>query len=154
MALSLCSPTGRQNANRSLSSCNSAKYRFFVMTEEPTGSETILPQSEEAELKAVEPVETKAADPVEEFRKGKAKREYKRKEVKIIQTHVPPDEPPPAPSIDPESIARRTAEIVLSAMGSKMAAESEEVEAKPKRTRQKKEVSPPPPPTTKSFGWC
>jgi hypothetical protein len=127
------------------------------MTDAPAGSETILPQSEETTVIAVE--EPKS-DPVEEFRKNKAKREYKRKEVKIIETHVPPvaDEPKsePAPnpaSIDPESIARRTAEIVLSAMGSKVATESEEVEAKPKRTRTKKE-EPTIPPATKSFGWC
>lgn len=130
------------------------------MTEEPTGSETILPQSEET---TATEVSAAVVDPVEEFRKGKAKREYKRKEVKIIETHVPPppaDEPKsvapaPTPAIDPESIARRTAEIVLSAMGSKVATESEEVEAKPKRGRPKKEVaSPPEPPATKSFGWC
>lgn len=128
------------------------------MTENPEGSETIVPQSEET----VATPETKSIDPVEEFRKGKAKRESKRREVKIIETHIPPppvDEPvpapPAAPSTDPEFIARRTAEIVLSAMGSKMATESEEVEAKPKRGRPKKEVSsPPPPPITKSFGWC
>lgn len=95
---------------------------------------------------------------MEEFRKGKAKREAKRKEVRIIETHVP-DEPKsapvPIPSIDPESIARQTAEIVLSAMGSKMASKSEEIETKAKRGRPKKEVtSPPKPPITKSFGWC
>jgi hypothetical protein len=127
------------------------------MTDNPTGSETIV-EEEEVVVTSSEPVpEPAPKDPVEEFRKGKAKRESKRKEVKIIETHIP-DEPkpePPAPSIDPESIARRTAEIVLSAMGSKVAAESEEVEAKPKRGRPKKEVpSPPPLPTTKSFGWC
>lgn len=100
-----------------------------------------------------------AVDPVEAFRKGKAKRETKRKQVKIIETHVPPvaDELPPPPpreppTIDSESIARRTAEIVLSAMGSKMATESEEVEAKPKRARTKKEVATPP--NTNYFGWC
>lgn len=118
------------------------------MTDKPEESETIPEPEPEPE-----PV----PDPVEEFRKGKARRQQKQKEVKIIQTHVPDDPPAPAPapapSIDPESIARRTAEIVLSAMGSKMATESEEVEAKPKRGRPKKEVSPPPP-VTKSFGWC
>jgi hypothetical protein len=122
------------------------------MTDAPTGSETILPQSEETP-----PTDPPKSDPVEEFRKNKAKRDYKRKEVKIIETHLPPDEPKSAPapaaSIDPESIARRTAEIVLSAMGSKVATESEEVEAKPKRTRTKKE-EPTIPPATKSFGWC
>lgn len=126
------------------------------MTDNPTGSETIV-EPEEV-VTSSEPVVEEPApkDPVEEFRKGKAKRESKRKEVKIIETYVPPpDEPPAPPSIDPESIARRTAEIVLSAMGNKVAAESEEVEAKPKRGRPKKEVpSPPPLPTTKSFGWC
>lgn len=125
------------------------------MADNPTASETIVtPEPEpEPEVKSV-------IDPVEEFRKNKAKREYKRKEVKIIETHVPDEPKPvsvpaPVPAIDPESIARRTAEIVLSAMGSKVATESEEVEAKPKRGRPKKEVTTPPePPATKSFGWC
>lgn len=116
------------------------------MADNPPASETIVVPEPEPEPSP--PV----VDPVEEFRKGKAKREYKRKEVKIIETHVPPPPPPdvPAPeppALDPESIARRTAEIVLSAMGNK---ESEEA-PKPKKPRAKKESSPP---RTKSFGWC
>lgn len=144
---------GRQSLNIARISPNSASHFRLRMADNPTGSETILPE----EIKS-EPEPEPELNPVEEFRKGKAKREYKRKEVKVITTHVPPEpEPvpaPPAPSIDAESIAGRVAEILLSKMG----AEEDDVEeaevktkAKPKAPRPKKEVTPPP---TRSFGWC
>jgi hypothetical protein len=126
--------------------------------------------------------ETIAVDPAAEFRKGKAKREAKRKEVKVITEYVPPlpestkvpepepepepkvSEPEPEPKvpepvIDVDSIAERVAEKLFS----KMAVEKVDMDKtpevktppKPKRAPKEKKVkTPPPPPPTKYFGWC
>ena len=108
------------------------------MEDKPTESETIVTE---------EPV----SDPVAEFKKGKAKREAKRKEVKVITEYVPPPpETPPAPeppSID--SIADRVVEM----LSAKQAAE-EKPKLKRAAPKKKEPASPPTPPPTKYFGWC
>lgn len=128
------------------------------MEANPTGSETIETSAE--------PVQ----DPVVEFKKGRAKREAKRKEVKVITEYVP--EPPaetkaelvpepPLPAPDADSIAARVAEMLFA----KMAAEKNDLDKentppnktkpKPRAAPKKKDKSPPPsPPPTKYFGWC
>lgn len=106
----------------------------------PAESETIVEQEEVV------------TTPVSEFKKGKAKRESKRKEVKVITEYVPPSE---APVPDAESIASRAAEILFA----KMVAEQNDMDktpesktkARPKPPAKKKAESPPP---TKYFGWC
>lgn len=115
------------------------------MSDNPTGSETIVPEP----VAEPEPV---PEDPATTFRKGKAKREAKRKEVQVITTHVPAPEP-----VNPESIADRVAEILLS----KMAVEKDDmvktspVKAKPRQKRAPKTPEEKPaPPATKFFGWC
>jgi hypothetical protein len=105
-----------------------------------------------------------------------AKREAKRKEVKVITEYVPPEPestkvpepepkseplptPAPSPVIDVESIAERLAEKFFA----KMAVEKIDMDKtpevktppKPKRAPKEKKVkTPPPPPPTKYFGWC
>lgn len=126
------------------------------------------------------PVESETIEtPVEAFKKGKAKREAKRKEVKVITEYTPPPaeyvpEPPaetkplseavevppaPTPVIDVDSIADRVADKLFA----KMAVEKVEVDktpevktkARPKPPAKKKESAPtPPPPPAKYFGWC
>jgi hypothetical protein len=105
----------------------------------------------EARPEESETIET--PEPVSEFKKGKAKREAKRKEVKVITEYVPAA---PAPVIpDAESIASRAAEILFA----KMVAEQNDVDKtpeskskpRPKPPAKKKTESPPP---TKYFGWC
>ena len=121
------------------------------MEETPTGSDTI--------------------SVVEKFRNGKKKRETKRKEARVITTHVPPLEdpvpepvpeeipspapespPPPPPPVaapkakkvsftDMEGIADKVAEMILS-----------KVEKKTPKVRTAPAPAPAPP--TKSFGWC
>lgn len=138
----MLSPTGRQSLKIALSSPSSAKSFRLRMSDSPTGSET-------------KPVEPEPVEPepavVEEFRKNKSKREAKRK------TYVPEIAPPPPPAttIDAESIADRVAEILLSKMGTEEDDDEPppvKTKAKPAPPRPKKEVAPPPP--TKSFGWC
>lgn len=136
------------------------------MTEEPTGSETIITEPEPV------PELQPPSDPVEKFRKEKTKREARRKEVKIITTHIPPEPPVeapaasplPAPATDVESIAGRVAEILFSRFSEKQESEGEEEEeevkpkpkTKAKTPRKVKETPAPAPvaPITKSFGWC
>lgn len=128
------------------------------MADAPTGSETI-------------------ADPVTEFKKGKAKREAKRKEVRVITEYVPPEpttpeakepeakepEPEPEPVVkeptpDVDSIASRVADLLFA----KMAVEKVDMDktpevktkAKPRQPPKKKEKPVSPPPPTKYFGWC
>jgi hypothetical protein len=106
----------------------------------PEGSETIVTAEPE-------PV----VDPVAEFKKDKAKRESKRKQV-VIQEYVP--EPAPAPDV--ESIASRVADMLFAKMGRETVdmdktPEKVKTRPKPKPPAKKKEVSPPP---TKYFGWC
>lgn len=113
----------------------------------------------EAETKAVveEEVvpEAPPTDPVSEFKKGKAKREAKRKEVKVIAEYVPeppaPVEAPPA--VDVESIVDRVAQAVFEKMAVERVTTPEPKKAKAKPAAKKKEKSPSPPPT-KYFGWC
>jgi hypothetical protein len=126
----------------------------------PTESETIL----ESEIATKEP--EPPTDPVTEFKKGKAKREAKRKEVKVITEYVPePPEPAPTPLSgaveipDAESIASRAAELLfakISAQQNVMDKTPEvKTKAKPKPPAKKKDQSPPPPPPpTNYFGWC
>jgi hypothetical protein len=134
---------GRQSAKIALSSANSAKYFRFCMEAIPEGSETIV---------TTEPEPEPPVDPVEEFKKGKAKRETKRKQV-VIQEYVPPE----PKSDDVESIASRVAEMLFAKMGreeadlDKTPEEKVKTRPKPKPPAKKKEVSPPP---TKYFGWC
>jgi hypothetical protein len=127
------------------------------MEAKPAESETIL----ESEVTTIEPEDVKS-DPVMEFKKGKAKRESKRKEVRVITEYVPD---PPSPTRTPlsaaveipdaESIASRAAEILFA----KISAEKNvmdktpenKTKARPKPPAKKKESSPPP---TKYFGWC
>lgn len=124
------------------------------MADNPEGSETIVTPSPEP---APAPV-----DPVSEFRKSKAKREAKRKEVKVITEYVP-DPPAPPTSLseaievpDVDSIADRVAEKIFA----KMAVEKVDMDktpevktkAKPRAPPKKKEVASPPP--AKYFGWC
>jgi hypothetical protein len=113
------------------------------MEASPPASETIVTEPE--------PEPEPEADPVTEFKKGKAKREAKRKEV-IIREYVPPA---PAAVVEPkvevpsaESIADRVLEM--------LAARQEEEKPKPKRAAPKKtEPTPPPSPAAaKYFGWC
>lgn len=109
------------------------------MSDAPTESETI----------AVEPEpEPKAKDPVETFRKGRAKREAKRKEV-VIQEYVPP----PEPELDVDSIVDRAVKAVFDKMDVAKAPVDKTPEKKtrprPKPPAEKKEVPP-----TKYFGWC
>jgi hypothetical protein len=93
-----------------------------------------------------ETIAVEESTPVSEFKKGKAKRESKRKEVKVITEYVPEDA---------ESIASRAAEILFA----KMVAEQNDMDktpesktkARPKPPAKKKAESPPP---TKYFGWC
>lgn len=146
---------GRQSLKIDRNSVNSANHLRLYMADNPTESETIVaPQEEE-----------QSVDPVSEFKKGKAKREAKRKEVKVITEYVP-DPPVPAaplssaievpPAVDAESIAGRVAEMLFE----KMAVEKNDLDktpeiktkAKAKPPARKKEVPPPPP--TKYFGWC
>lgn len=91
-------------------------------------------------------------EPVSEFKKEKAKRESKRKEVKVITEYVPE----PAKTIDEESIASRAAEIVFAKMVAEKAAVDKTPESKtkarPKPPAKKKAESPPP--SAKYFGWC
>jgi hypothetical protein len=121
------------------------------MEDKPVESETIAP-----------------SDPVETFKKGRAKREAKRKEVKIISEYVPdPPEPatplseaievpaPPAPAVDAESIAGRVADLLFA----KMVEEKDTVDKTPETSKTKARPKPPPkkkedPPPTKYFGWC
>jgi hypothetical protein len=104
----------------------------------------------ESETIVTEPEPEPEADPVTEFKKGKAKREAKRKEV-VIKEYVPPApaaaEPIEVPSA--ESIADRVLEMLAARQG-------EEEKAKPKRAPpKKKEPTPPPSPAAaKYFGWC
>lgn len=127
------------------------------MTDIPTESET----------NPVPEVETKAPeDPATEFRKGKAKREAKRKEVRVITEYSPP--PPPAeakpepeaapPVVDEQSIADRVAAMVFERMAvEKVATPKTETKpkAKPGPKKKAKSTTPPPsPPPTKYFGWC
>lgn len=135
------------------------------MADNPIGSETIVTDGPEVAAAAPDPIPT---DPVSVFRKGRAKRESKRKEVQVIKEYVPEppapttsvsqavEVPPPPPEIDVESIAGRVAEMVFA----KMAVEKNEITAKtppsktkarPKPPAKKKESTPPP---TKYFGWC
>jgi hypothetical protein len=128
------------------------------------------------EAKPAESETIVTSDPAVEFRKGKAKREAKRKEVKVITEYVPPEPestkvpepepkseplptPAPSPVIDVESIAERLAEKFFA----KMAVEKIDMDKtpevktppKPKRAPKEKKVkTPPPPPPTKYFGWC
>lgn len=132
---------GRQSAKIALSSDNSAKYLRFCMEANPEGSETIVTPEPEPE-----PV----VDPVIEFKKGKAKRETKRKQV-VIQEYVPPE----PKSDDVESIASRVAEMLFAKMGREEAdldkTPEEKVKTRPKpKPPAKKKESPPP---TKYFGW-
>ena len=144
---------GRQSLNIDRSSVNSANHLRFCMEDKPLASETIA-----------EPEPAPVKDPVEEFKKGKAKREAKRKEVKVITEYVPEPpvetkaelvpEPPSVPDVD--SIASRVSEMLFA----KMAAEKVDMDktpevktqAKPRAAPKKKEVPSPPP--TKYFGWC
>jgi hypothetical protein len=130
------------------------------MEANPEVSETIVT----AEEPSTEPIT------VQEFKKGRAKREAKRKEVKVITEYVP--EAPPAttplseavevpapPAVDVDSIADRVAEKLFA----KMAVEKVDLDkentppnktkAKPKPPAKKKEKQASPPPT-KYFGWC
>lgn len=121
------------------------------MTDIPTESET-KPEVPEVETKAPE-------DPATEFRKGKAKREAKRKEVRVITEYSPPPpaeaKPEPPPVIDERSIAERVAAMVFE----RMAVETPKTETKPKakpgpKKKAKSTTPPPSPPPTKYFGWC
>lgn len=100
-----------------------------------------------AESDTIEP------EPVSEFKKEKAKRESKRKEVKVITEYTPE---PVAATIDEESIASRAAEIVLAKMVAEKAIVDKTPESKtktrPKPPAKKKTESPPA--TNKYFGWC
>ena len=121
------------------------------MDTNPAESETILQPVSEPEPEP-EPVSVQ----VEAFRQGKAKREAKRKEVKVITTHVPPPVAPEPPRLDADDIAGRVAEILLSKMAEDV---GEEEEDEKKVVRRKKKASPAPAPApsippTKSFGWC
>lgn len=126
------------------------------MTDIPTESET-KPEVPEVETKAPE-------DPATEFRKGKAKREAKRKEVRVITEYSPPPPPPAeikaelAPVVDEQSIADRVAAMVFERMAvEKVATPKTETKAKAKPGPKKKAKSttpPPSPPPTKYFGWC
>lgn len=104
------------------------------MSDAPTESETI-------------PVPA----PVEEFRKGKAKREAKRKEV-VIQEYVPEAETK-APEVDVDSIVDRAVKAVFDKMDTAKVPVDKTPEKKtrprPKPPAEKKEVPP-----TKYFGWC
>lgn len=122
------------------------------METNPTESETII-----------EPEVPAPSNPVEEFKKGKAKRESKRKQV-VIQEYVP--EPPVTTESvsaavevpDAESIASRAAELLFA----KISAEKHVVDktpenktkTRPKPPAKKKVQSPPTPPPTNYFGWC
>jgi hypothetical protein len=113
-----------------------------MSTEEIPPAETIVDESI--------PV---SSDPVAEFRKGKTKRERKRKEVKIIETVVPPTEPSPVEDVD--AIANKVAQMVYQ----KMAAEGEKETTKKVKKPRKSPPTPtsapvPEPPPTKTFGWC
>lgn len=155
---------GRQSAKIAFSSEISPSHRFFRMADNPTGSETIL----SPEVETAPTPDTVPTDPVSTFKKGRAKREAKRKEVQIIREYVPDppapttslseavEVPGPPPGLDVESIAGRVAEMVFA----KMAVEKDEVAEKtppnktkprPKAPSKKKESTPPP---TKYFGWC
>ena len=123
------------------------------MDDNPTLSETIVEESAPAVPE----------DPASAFRKGKAKREAKRKEVKVITEYVP--EPPVASTPlsaavevpNTESIAARVAEMLLEKMANEKVSMDKTPEAKKTRPRPtpptQKTPSPPPPPT-KYFGWC
>ena len=138
---------GRQSLNIARSSVSSANHLRLFMEDKPTESETII-----------EP----EPDPVAEFKKGKAKRESKRKEVKVITEYVP-EAPVSTESVaaavevpDAESIAGRVADLLFA----KMAVEKDEVTpdkvkttTRPRAPTKKKEVEAPLPPT-KYFGWC
>lgn len=148
---------GRQSLKIDRSSVNSANHLRLYMEDKPAASETIaVPEETKAPVESEpepepEPV---SVDPVTEFRKGRAKREAKRKEVKVITEYVPPEDPQPAPAPvnvpSAESIADRVVEI--------LSAKRQAEEEKPKPVRKapkKKEPTPPPsPPPTKYFGWC
>jgi hypothetical protein len=134
------------------------------MADSPKGSETILPEP----TVAISSPEPPPEDPVSAFKKTKAKRESKRKEVKVITEYVP--EPPapttplseavevPAPPVpDVESIAGRVAEMLFAKMGREKAdldKTPEKVKTGPKRKPPPKKAESPPPPPTKYFGWC
>jgi hypothetical protein len=120
------------------------------MADTPTGSETI-------------------ADPVVEFKKGKAKREAKRKEVRVITEYVPPEpaakepkpepaakepepepaakepEPEPEPVVakesvpDVDSIASRVADLLFA----KMAVEKVDMDKTPEIKTKAKPKQPP-----------
>jgi hypothetical protein len=118
------------------------------MEDKPAESETIVTEEVVPE-----------SDPVTEFKKGRAKREAKRKEVKVITEYVP--EPPPtpveAPPVDAESIAGRVADLLFA----KMAVEKDQItpekvktKTRPRAAPKEKKESTPPPPPTKYFGWC
>jgi len=124
--------------------------------------------------------ETIPEDPVSAFRKGKAKRESKRKEVKVITEYVPPtdgepDHPAPPPKVpvpdpapDPEpsntildvdSIADRVAAKLFDKMAVEKVEDREvqktQTPPKVKRAPKEKKVKTPPPvPATKYCGWC
>jgi len=141
---------GRQSLKIDRSSVNSANHLRLYMEDKPTESETIVTPSEEPPV-----------DPVAAFKKGKAKREAKRKEVKVITEYVPEPPAPTAPLseaveiLDADSIADRVAAKLFA----KMAVEKDDLDKTPevktkarsKPPPKKKEVSPPP---TKYFGWC
>lgn len=132
---------GRQSLKIDRSSVNSANHLRLYMEDKPLESETI----------AVEP----EVNPVEEFKKGKAKREAKRKEVKVITEYVPPAPAAPEPELpaapDVDSIASR----VLQMLSAQRPHEEEEEKPRRKAPAKKKESPPPPPPPPeKYFGWC
>jgi hypothetical protein len=120
------------------------------MEDKPTESETIVTPSEEPPV-----------DPVAAFKKGKAKREAKRKEVKVITEYVPEPPAPTAPLSEAVEIpdADSIADRVAAKLFAKMAVEKDDLDKTPevktkarsKPPPKKKEVSPPP---TKYFGWC
>jgi hypothetical protein len=122
------------------------------MEDKPLESETIVTGAAEEPEPEPAPAPEIAKDPVAEFKKGRAKREAKRKEVRVITEYVPPSEPEPAPAPvevpSVESIADRVFEM--------LAAKQEEEKPKPvRKAPKKKEPTPPPsPPPTKYFGWC
>ena len=80
------------------------------MSDIPTESDT-------REEVVLETIAEPKPDPVAEFKKGKAKREAKRKEVKVITEYVPePPAPEPPKEVDVDSIVDRVTQALFEKM--------------------------------------